>query len=71
MLPPELVPGMEICPTSTKPTSASQAESTPDPHTQEMFVKVPDIAKQPLGVPELVVIKNGLKADESSWVRSL
>lgn len=35
------------------------------------FVRLPDLGKQPPGFPELVVIKSGLKADESSQVSSL
>ena len=55
----------EIRPTPTKEPRTSQAEPSP-PLPPEMFVRVPDIGKQPLGFPEPVVTKNGLKADEGA-----
>lgn len=43
----------------------------PDRTPRRCFVRVPDVGKQPPGFPEPVVIKSGLKADESSRVSSL
>lgn len=40
-------------------------------NSEQIFVRVPDLGEQLPGFPELVVIKSGFKADESSWVSSL